>query len=39
MRLAAWLLKWLKKIIRKQLNAADGQEMYMKMLAEDIKLN
>jgi F-type H+-transporting ATPase subunit b len=28
-----------EKIIRKQLNAADGQEMYMKMLAEDIKLN
>jgi len=27
------------KILRKQLNAADGQEMYMKMLAEDIKLN
>ncbi len=27
------------KILRKQLNAAEGQEMYMKMLAEDIKLN
>lgn len=27
------------KILRKQLSAADGQEMYMKMLAEDIKLN
>jgi F-type H+-transporting ATPase subunit b len=27
------------KILRKQLNAADGQEAYMKMLAEDIKLN
>ena len=26
------------KILRKQLSAADGQEMYMKMLAEDIKL-
>jgi len=28
-----------EKILRKQLNAADGQEMYMKMLAEEIKLN
>ncbi len=28
-----------EKIIRKQLSAADGQEMYMKVLAEDIKLN
>jgi F-type H+-transporting ATPase subunit b len=27
------------KILRKQMSAADGQEMYMKMLAEDIKLN
>jgi F-type H+-transporting ATPase subunit b len=27
------------KILRTQLNAADGQEMYMKMLSEDIKLN
>jgi F-type H+-transporting ATPase subunit b len=27
------------RILRKQLNAADGQEMYMNMLAEDIKLN
>ena len=28
-----------EKILRKQLNAADGQEAYMKMLADDIKLN
>jgi len=28
-----------EKILRKQLNSSDGQEMYMKMLAEDIKLN
>ena len=28
-----------EKIIRKQLAAGDGQEMYMKMLADDIKLN
>jgi len=28
-----------EKILRKQLNASEGQEMYMKMLAEDIKLN
>ena len=28
-----------EKIIRKQLSAAEGQETYMKMLAEDIKLN
>jgi len=28
-----------EKILRKQLSAADGQESYMKMLAEDIKLN
>ncbi len=28
-----------EQIIRKQLSAADGQEMYMKMLAEGIKLN
>ncbi len=28
-----------ERILRKQLNAADGQEAYMKMLAEDIKLN
>ena len=27
------------KILRKQLSAADGQETYMQMLAEDIKLN
>ena len=27
------------RILRKQLSAADGQEAYMKMLAEDIKLN
>ncbi len=27
------------KILRKQLSSSDGQEMYMKMLAEDIKLN
>ncbi len=27
------------KILRKQMSAADGQEMYMKMLADDIKLN
>ncbi len=27
------------KILRTQLNAADGQEAYMKMLSEDIKLN
>lgn len=27
------------KILRKQLNNGDGQEMYMSMLAEDIKLN
>ncbi|MCW3123810.1 MAG: atpF, partial [Flavipsychrobacter sp.] len=27
------------KILRKQLAASDGQEMYMKMLTEDIKLN
>lgn len=27
------------KILRKQLSAADGQDAYMKMLAEDIKLN
>jgi len=28
-----------EKILRKQINTAEGQEMYMKMLAEDIKLN
>jgi F-type H+-transporting ATPase subunit b len=28
-----------ERVLRKQLNAADGQEAYMKMLAEDIKLN
>ncbi len=28
-----------EKILRKQLNNSEGQEMYMKMLAEDIKLN
>ena len=28
-----------EKILRKQLNASEGQDMYMKMLAEDIKLN
>jgi F-type H+-transporting ATPase subunit b len=28
-----------EKILRKQLSSADGQESYMKMLAEDIKLN
>jgi len=28
-----------ERILRKQLSAADGQESYMKMLAEDIKLN
>jgi F-type H+-transporting ATPase subunit b len=28
-----------ERILRKQLNTAEGQEMYMKMLAEDIKLN
>jgi F-type H+-transporting ATPase subunit b len=28
-----------ERIIRKQLSAADGQEMYMKMIADDIKLN
>ncbi len=28
-----------ERILRKQLNAADGQDAYMKMLAEDIKLN
>ena len=27
------------KILRKHLNAAEGQEMYMNMLAEEIKLN
>ena len=27
------------RILRKQLNAAEGQDAYMKMLAEDIKLN
>lgn len=27
------------KILRKQMSAADGQEMYMKMLADNIKLN
>jgi F-type H+-transporting ATPase subunit b len=27
------------KILRKQLNAADGQEAYMNLLAEEIKLN
>jgi len=27
------------RILRKQLSAAEGQEAYMKMLAEDIKLN
>jgi len=27
------------KILRKQLSASEGQDMYMKMLAEDIKLN
>jgi F-type H+-transporting ATPase subunit b len=27
------------KILRKQLSAAEGQEAYMKMLADDIKLN
>ena len=27
------------KILRKQLSAAEGQEAYMKMLSEDIKLN
>jgi F-type H+-transporting ATPase subunit b len=28
-----------EKILRKQLSTGDGQEMYTKMLAEDIKLN
>lgn len=28
-----------EKILRKQLSSAEGQEMYMKMLADDIKLN
>lgn len=28
-----------EKILRKQLSTADGQDSYMKMLAEDIKLN
>ncbi len=28
-----------EQILRKQLNASEGQDMYMKMLAEDIKLN
>ena len=28
-----------EKILRKQLNAADGQEAYMSMMAENIKLN
>ena len=28
-----------EKILRKQLNSADGQESYMSMLAKDIKLN
>jgi F-type H+-transporting ATPase subunit b len=28
-----------EKILRKQLSAADAQDSYMKMLAEDIKLN
>jgi F-type H+-transporting ATPase subunit b len=28
-----------EKILRKQLNSSEGQEMYMKMLADDIKLN
>ncbi len=28
-----------EQILRKQLNAADGQDTYMKMLAGDIKLN
>ena len=28
-----------EKVLRKQLATADGQESYMKMLAEDIKLN
>jgi len=28
-----------EKILRKQLNASEGQEMYMKMIADDIKLN
>ncbi len=28
-----------EKILRKQLNAADGQASYMNMLADDIKLN
>lgn len=27
------------RILRQQLNAKEGQEMYMKMLADDIKLN
>ncbi len=27
------------RILRKQLNASEGQDAYMKMLAEDIKLN
>jgi F-type H+-transporting ATPase subunit b len=27
------------KILRKQLSSAEGQEVYMKMLADDIKLN
>jgi len=28
-----------EKILRKQLSATEGQEMYMKMIADDIKLN
>ena len=28
-----------EKILRKQLNSSEGQEAYMKMLADDIKLN
>jgi F-type H+-transporting ATPase subunit b len=28
-----------EKVLRKQLSSAEGQESYMKMLAEDIKLN
>jgi F-type H+-transporting ATPase subunit b len=28
-----------EKILRKQMNTADGQENFMKMLADDIKLN
>jgi F-type H+-transporting ATPase subunit b len=28
-----------EKVLRKQLSSADSQESYLKMLAEDIKLN